>query len=57
MKMRCPLSADFFAEIKSLLYELKNSFSLDFLEDGAPANSYFSHLIIYKLPVSKKIIF
>ena len=39
----------FLSEIKSLLYELKNYFSLDFLEEGTPGNSYFSHLIMHKL--------
>ena len=49
---------DFFSEIKSLLYELKNSFSLDFLEEGTPGNRYFSHLIIHKLSMfSRKEIF
>ena len=42
---------DFSTEIKSLLYELKNSFSLDFLEEGTPGDRYFSHLIIHKLPM------
>ena len=42
MKMMSSIR-DFFAEIKSLLYELKNSFSLDILEEGAPGNPYFSH--------------
>ena len=42
---------DFLAGIKSLLYGLKNSFSLNFLEEEMPGNRYFSHLIIYKLPM------
>ena len=48
---------DFFAEIKSSLYVLKNSFSLDFLEEGTPSNCYFIHLIIHKLPMFLKEIF
>ena len=42
---------DFFAEIESLLYELKNSFSLEFLEEGTSGNRYFIPLITHKLPM------
>ena len=38
---------DFMAEMKSLLFELRNPFSLDFLEDDTPGNRYFSHLLIH----------
>ena len=51
MKTMCSVSEIFPTEIKSLLYELKNSFSLDFLEEGTPGDRYFSHLIIHKLPM------
>ena len=37
--------------MKSLLYDLKNYFSLDFLEEGTTGNRYLSHLIIHKLPM------
>ena len=41
-----------------MLPELKNSFSLDFLQEGTPDNLYFSHLIIHKLLMFlRKVIF
>ena len=44
--MISPILAIFFVEMKFLFYELKNSFSSNFLEEGMLSNRYFSHVMM-----------
>ena len=42
----------FLTNLKAQIYELKNSFYLDFLEEDTPGNKYLGFVIFNKLPVS-----